>query len=156
MESVAEDLFDYGTPRSRSARGNRAGSVRLFFLGEYPLALRSFDRQLPFRSVEFEDDPRIDLELVLGGCFERDTVWLGPSSNVKRRSIPDNCHFRGSSRDRVNADVSVQNFRAKGDPVQRGDLKRPIPVNVENAAHDLAHFVDLRIRRIDRKSTRLN
>src|SRR6185436_9772769 len=65
---------------------------------------------------------------------------------VKRRAISAERHSRGSPRDRVNAYVSLQNFRADGERVEGGDLKRSIPVDVQNAFHDIANRVDLRVR----------
>ena len=101
-------------------------------LRENPLLTGSSDRQLAFGGIEFENHERIDLEFVHCRGFDGDGLPLPARLKVKRGAIPDELNSRGSARDRVEADVPVQNFRADIERVEAGDLKRPIPVNVEN------------------------
>jgi hypothetical protein len=56
---------------------------------------------------------------------------------VERKASSRNRSFRGRVGARINSDVFVQNFRADGDRFQGGNLKRPMVVNVDHAAHNI-------------------
>jgi len=49
--------------------------LRLFFLRNNPHHTSPFDGHLLFRSVEFYDEHRLELEFILCRRFERDSGW---------------------------------------------------------------------------------